>query len=401
MFRSPSLQPPDAQRSTEALPMQYSGSESSRRSTASANNPANFFCPSPREGPQSQRGSDAECPGSDERYYSTARAGRYMPEGSPLPFIPSEDSNVTVNSPMSFTRPVPGSDLTPTELELNSSLERNGIHGSSTQSLGPTFPRVSRASATYSRTGSALSPVHEQSTDMMLDSRGVVRYAPPTTSLIDPLQRLRTYLITVAPDMFWEMHSTSEILSREGIERIDKGLDGSFYAFSRSFPRGIDVTMLCRQLYGAMDLNTNSVDGGNTVDQKVTADYAQGMLAGMRGGGRLCARMTVVFTTRPRRWFADVGWDVEQSCSRAEEARTRAQYLQRRYVFGVLWSSVSFHVFMTQYQYQVFSVFRPASDDNEWGVELKWLKRLPLSFKFIYLATIAPGSGDSRFGSKV
>ncbi|PBK80729.1 hypothetical protein ARMGADRAFT_824689 [Armillaria gallica] len=50
-------------------------------------------------------------PGSDECYQSTARAGRYMPEGPPLPFIPSGDSNVMVNSPISFARPVLGSDL--------------------------------------------------------------------------------------------------------------------------------------------------------------------------------------------------------------------------------------------------------------------------------------------------
>ncbi|PBK72036.1 hypothetical protein ARMSODRAFT_740865 [Armillaria solidipes] len=156
----PSLQPPDAQRSAEVLPMQYSGSENCRCSTAS-DNPTDFFRPSPRDGPQSQRGSDAERPGSDERYHSTARAGRYMPEGSPLPFIPPEDSNL--NSPMSFTRPVPGSDLTPTELELSSSLERNRMHDSSTESLGPAFPRVSRASATYARSGSALNPVHDMS----------------------------------------------------------------------------------------------------------------------------------------------------------------------------------------------------------------------------------------------
>ncbi len=107
MFRSPSLQPHDAQRSAKALPMQYSGSERSRRSTAS-DNPTDLFRPLVREGPQSQRGFDAERPGSHERYHSTARAGRYIPEGSPLPFIPSKDSNVTVNSPTSFTRPVPG-----------------------------------------------------------------------------------------------------------------------------------------------------------------------------------------------------------------------------------------------------------------------------------------------------
>ncbi|SJL17299.1 uncharacterized protein ARMOST_20848 [Armillaria ostoyae] len=46
-----------------------------------------------------------------------------------------------------------------------------------------------------------------------------------------------------------------------------------------------------------------------------------------------------------------------------------------------MWSSGSFHLFKTQYQYEVFSVSGPASDDNEWGIELKWLKWLPLSFK--------------------
>ncbi len=109
-------------------------------STAS-DKPTDFFRPSHREGPQSRRGSDAECPRSDERYHSTARAGCYMPEGSPLPLIWSEDSNVTVNSPMSFTRPVPSSDLTPTELEPTSSLERNRMHGSSTESLVPPCPQ--------------------------------------------------------------------------------------------------------------------------------------------------------------------------------------------------------------------------------------------------------------------
>ncbi len=83
MFCSPSLQPHDAQRSDEALPMQYSGSESSRRSTAS-DKPTDFFRPSHREGPQSRRVSDAERSGSDERYHSTARTGWYMPEGSPF-----------------------------------------------------------------------------------------------------------------------------------------------------------------------------------------------------------------------------------------------------------------------------------------------------------------------------
>ncbi len=38
----------------------------------------------------------------------------------------------------------------------------------------------------------------------------------------------------------------------KGIEHIDKGLDGNFYAFLKSFPWGADVTMLWRQLYGAM-----------------------------------------------------------------------------------------------------------------------------------------------------
>ncbi len=109
--------------------MQYSGSESSRRSTAS-DNPIDLFRPSPHEGPQSQRRPDAEHLGSDERCHSTARAGRYMPEGSPLPFIPSEDSNV--NSPMSFNGRVPRSDLTPTEFEFTSSLERNRVHDFST-----------------------------------------------------------------------------------------------------------------------------------------------------------------------------------------------------------------------------------------------------------------------------
>ncbi len=41
-------------------------------------------------------------------------------------------------------------------------------------------------------------------------------------------------------------------VAREGIERIEKGLYGNFYAFSRGFPRGIDVTKVWRQLYGAM-----------------------------------------------------------------------------------------------------------------------------------------------------
>ncbi|KAK0227210.1 hypothetical protein EDD85DRAFT_162541 [Armillaria nabsnona] len=182
---------------------------------------------------------------------TTARAGRYMPEGSPLPFIASEDSNV--NSPMSFNRRVPRSDLTPTEFEFTSSLERNRMHGSSTESLGPAFHRVSRAPETYARTSSALSPVHEQSTDVMLGSRGM-----PYQQGFDATGRPILYRdfvpisTVVTPDMFREMHSTSDILSREGIARIDKGLDGNFYAFSRSFPRGVDVTTLWRQLYGAM-----------------------------------------------------------------------------------------------------------------------------------------------------
>ncbi|KAK0209644.1 hypothetical protein IW262DRAFT_504739 [Armillaria fumosa] len=269
MFRSPSLQPHDTQRGAEALSAQYCGSENSRRSTASGN-PTDFFRPLPREAPQSQRGSDAERLGSDDRYHSTPRAGRYMRGGSPLPYIPPEDSNVPVNSPMSFARPVPDSDLTPTGLEFTSPLERNRMHGSSVENRGPAFPRVSRSPATSARTGAALGLVHEQSTDMMLDSRGMVRYAPPTTSLVMPQQPQpyqqgfdaagRPILYrdcvpistAVSPDMFREMHSTSDILSREGIDHIDKGLDGNFYAFSRSFPRGVDVTTLWRQLYGAM-----------------------------------------------------------------------------------------------------------------------------------------------------
>ncbi|KAK0227206.1 hypothetical protein EDD85DRAFT_162086 [Armillaria nabsnona] len=207
----------------------YCGSGSSRRSTA-RDNPTDLFRPLAREGSQSQRGSDAERPRSDERYHSIARVGRYMPEGSPLPFIPSEDSNITDNSPTSFARPVPSSDLTPTELEPTSSLERNKMHGSSNESLGPAFHRVSRAPETYDRTGSALRPVHEQSTDMMLDSRGMIRYVTPTTSLVAPrkpqpyqqgfdatgrpvLHRDCVPISTaVAPDMFREMHSTSDIL---------------------------------------------------------------------------------------------------------------------------------------------------------------------------------------------
>ncbi|KAK0431163.1 hypothetical protein EV421DRAFT_1929748 [Armillaria borealis] len=88
-----------------------------------------------------------------------------------------------------------------------------------------------------------------------------------------------------------------------------------------------------------LDLNMEGVDGGNTqVDHEVNADYTQGMFAGVQGGSH---REPV---PRP---------------------------------FG----SGSFHLFKTQYQYEVFSVFGPASDDNEWGIELKWLKWLPLSFK--------------------
>lgn len=270
MFRSPSLKPHDAQRSAESLSTPYSGSESSRRSIAS-DNPTDFFRPLPREAPQSQRVSDAERSSSDDRYHSTPRAGRYMPGESPLPYIPPEDSNVPVNSPMLFARPVPDSDLTPTGLEFTSPLERNRIHGSSIESLGPAFPRVSRSPATSARTGAALGLIHEQNTDMMLDSRGMVRCAPPPTSLVVPQQPQpyqqgfdaagRPILYrdcvpistAVAPDMMVrDMHSTSDILSREGIDRIDKGFDGKFYAFSRSFPRGVDVTILWRQLYGAM-----------------------------------------------------------------------------------------------------------------------------------------------------
>ncbi len=117
-----------------------------------------------------------------------------------------------------------------TAFTVTSSLERNRMHGSSTESLGPAFPRVSRAQATYARTGSALSPVHAQSTGMMLDSRRMVRYAPPTTSLVAPQQpqpyqqgfdatgrpilyRDSAPISTaVAPAMFREMHSTGDIL---------------------------------------------------------------------------------------------------------------------------------------------------------------------------------------------
>ncbi len=208
-----------------------------------------------------------------------------MPKGPPLPFIPSEDSNVMVNSPMSLACPVSSSDLTPTELELPSSLERNRMYGFSTESLALHFlmyPDPWELTLT-------LSPVHEQSTDMMSDSRGIVRYAPPTTSLVafqepqlyqqgfDATGRRILYRdfipvsTAVAPDMFQEMHSTSNILcefrfysvvflyswkvfdvAREGIKCIDKGLDGNFYVFPRSFPWGVDITILWRQLYGSM-----------------------------------------------------------------------------------------------------------------------------------------------------
>ncbi|KAK0214718.1 hypothetical protein EDD85DRAFT_962964 [Armillaria nabsnona] len=43
-------------------------------------------------------------------------------------------------------------------------------------------------------------------------------------------------------------------------------------------------------------------------------------------------------------------------------------------------NAVSFHLFTTQY-HQVFSVSGPAGDDNEWGIEMIWLKWLLLSFK--------------------
>ncbi len=49
-------------------------------------------------------------------------------------------------------------------------------------------------------------------------------------------------------------------VAREGIERIDKGLDGKFYAFSRGFPRGVDVTTLWRQLYDAMAHASRAVE---------------------------------------------------------------------------------------------------------------------------------------------
>ncbi|KAK0421483.1 hypothetical protein EV421DRAFT_1280465 [Armillaria borealis] len=132
------------------------------------------------------------------------------------------------------------------------------MHDSSSESLGPAFPRVSRAPATYTRTGSASNPIRQQNTEMMLDSRGMVRYASPTTSLVAPQQPQpyqqgfdatgRPILYrdcvpistAVARDMFREMHSTSDIVFCEGIERIDKGLDGNFYAFSRSFLRGVE-----------------------------------------------------------------------------------------------------------------------------------------------------------------
>ncbi|KAK0219511.1 hypothetical protein EDD85DRAFT_341386 [Armillaria nabsnona] len=94
---------------------------------------------------------------------------------------------------------------------------------------------------------------------MMLDSRGMVRYAPTSAAVSARIRRrqilYRDFVpisIAVAPDMFREMQSTSDILFREGIEHIDKAPDGNLYAFSRSFPRGVDVTMLWRQLYGAM-----------------------------------------------------------------------------------------------------------------------------------------------------
>ncbi|KAK0431150.1 hypothetical protein EV421DRAFT_1743356 [Armillaria borealis] len=53
-------------------------------------------------------------------------------------------------------------------------------------------------------------------------------------------------------------------------------------------------------------------------------------------------------------------------------------------------NTVSFHLIKIQYQYQAISVSGPASNDNEWDMELKMLKRLPLSFM------LAPGtrSGD-------
>ncbi|KAG7439719.1 uncharacterized protein BT62DRAFT_924541 [Guyanagaster necrorhizus] len=265
MFRSPSLQSHETQRSADALPMHYSGSDTSRRSTDSGS-PTDFYPPSPRDGSQTQRASDAGGLSINERYPSKTRAGHYTPEVPPLPFIPPDDISLRTT----FARPLSDPDLTPAKLDLASSLERSRIDDSRTQSLGPGLPHVSRAPTTYARSTPALSPVPEQSTDMMSNSRGLVHYAPPTTVSpvahqpqpyqqgFDASGRPILYrncvpiVTTAAPDMFRDMHSASEVLSREGIDRIDRDLDGSFYAFSRSFPRGTDVTALWRQLYGAM-----------------------------------------------------------------------------------------------------------------------------------------------------
>ncbi|KAK0219497.1 hypothetical protein EDD85DRAFT_960974 [Armillaria nabsnona] len=133
------------------------------------------------------------------------------------------------------------------------------------------------------------------------------------------------------------------------LEAAFAGLGQPLLATSHSFP----FLPLLRSR-STLDLN---MDGRNTlVDHEVT-DYAQGTLAGTRGGSPV---------------HADVSWSLMDSlilsrCQREPVSRP----------FG----SASFHLLKTQVLNAILSVFGPASDDNEWGIDLKWLKWLPLSFK--------------------
>ncbi|SJL18067.1 uncharacterized protein ARMOST_21639 [Armillaria ostoyae] len=102
------------------------------------------------------------------------------------------------------------------------------------------------------------------------------------------------------------MHLSSAALSMFACVR------NLYFAF-RHLSMATRAALLCTPT--TIPFNIEGVDGGNMlVDHEVTADYVQGMFAGVQGGSH---------------------------------------------------NSVSFHLFKTQYQYEVFSVFGPASDDNE------------------------------------
>ncbi|PBK80722.1 hypothetical protein ARMGADRAFT_1039873 [Armillaria gallica] len=147
-----------------------------------------------------------------------------------------------------------------------------------------------------------------------------------------------------------------------------------------------------------LDLNT-----------EVPADYAQGMHAGMRGGSPVRADGDGL----AREGWPDtsfrVGISTEDGGLRMSDgtlsslvAGMMSSASPSRVVVDEFVDSATLVTMLkpikirNSYEYQAIPVSGPASNNNEWDIELKALKWLPLSFK------LAPGtrSGDSRFGSK-